>query len=235
MNSKYYACIFSALYVALLVVALLYVVFEPRPQAMQQNDVMYIEFIEPPTPPEPKVESRSKKVSTPVPNSTPKVKENPPHKTPAPEETTEQSGGKAEETKTVNQRALFQMSKVGVDKPADVGNKMAKTDTVITSTGAGQGLSQYGEVGVTDKGLAGRGCDLLPPPVYPGNKAGKVVVEVIVNPDGKVTSANVVAGTTTSDSELKNAAVKAARKARFRKSDDLSDQKGTITYIFKLR
>ena len=238
MNSKIYACIFSAFYVALLVLALLYIEFEPRPVAMQQNDVMYVEFVEPVPPPEPEeVVNRAQKISTPVPNSTKKVNETPPHEKPAPEETTKQSGGPAEETKTVNQRAIFQMPKEGVDKPADVGNYMAKQDSVISSTGADRGMSQYGEVGVVDQGLAGRGSEVLPPPAYPaGNKTGKVVVRVVVSPNGDVTSAKYEpVGSTTQDSALVEAAEKAAKKAHFRKIDDLTTMQGTIPYIFRLR
>ena len=238
MDSKHYACIFSALYVALVVLALLFIVFEPRPQAMQQSDVMYIEFIEPPTPPEPKVVNHPKASTVPVPNSSPVVKENPPHETPSPVESTMQSGGPAEETKTGNQRALFQMAKEGVDEPADVGNRMAKVDTVISSAGAGQGLSQYGDVNATiDAGLKGRGSEYVPRPNYPpGNREGIVVVRVIVNPDGKVVLAEPIsAGTTTSDAELRAAAKAAALKARFKKIEGLAEISGTITYRFRLK
>jgi hypothetical protein len=59
---------------------------------------------------------------------------------------------------------------------------------------------------------------------------------VIVNPEGRVVSADPIsAGTTTSDAELRAAAKKAALKARFKKIDDLSEMSGTITYIFKLK
>lgn len=239
MNSKHYACIFSALYVGLLVAAFMLVSIAPRQLAMEQHDVMYVEFIEPETPPEPKPKEvkRDRKVTTPVPNRTPKVSENPPHKQPAEEETTKQSEGPAEETRTVNQRALFQASKEGVDKPADVGNAMAKKDTVTSSAGKGKGLNQFGDVNaLLDAGLAGRGSEVLPRPVYPpGNKYGTVVVKVTVSAEGKVTSANVhPVGTNTSDSELKNAALKAARKARFKKIEGLGETSGTITYRFKL-
>ena len=237
MNSKIYACIFSVVYVALIVVALLLVVFEPRPMAMQQHDVMYIEFIEPESPPEPpKVVRETPKVAPPVPNS--RQKETPPHEVPAPEEITQQSSGPAEETRTVKQRALLQMPTVGTDKPADVGNEMAKQDTVASATGKGQGLSQYGDVAAkVDAGLQGRGCDYLPRPSYPsGYKYGKVVVRVIVNTEGKVVSAVPTAeGGGTSDAELWNAAQKAALKARFKPIEGLGDQGGTITYEFNLK
>ena len=238
MDSKHYACIFSALYVALVIVALLFIVFEPRPQAMQQNDVMYIEFVEPPTPPKPKVVTNTKASAVPVPNSSPVVAETPPHETPAPVESTMQSGGPAEETKTVNKRALFQMAKEGVDEPADVGNRMAKVDTVISSAGEGRGLNQFGDVNaVVDAGLQGRGSEFVPRPNYPpGNKEGVVVVRVIVTPEGKVVSAEPIsAGTTTSDADLRAEAKAAAFRARFKKIEGLTEMSGTITYRFRLK
>ena len=87
-----------------------------------------------------------------------------------------------------------------------------------------------------DTGLQGRGCDYLPRPSYPsGNKYGQIVVRVIVNPEGTVVSAEPIAvGSTIWDAELKAAAKRAAKKARFKKIDGLGDQGGTITYVFKL-
>ena len=177
MDSKIYACIFSVLYVALIVVALLFVVFEPRPMAMQQHDVMYIEFIEPESPPEPPKQTREKPKESPrVPDS--KQMDTPPHEVTAPEESTQQSGGPAEVTRTVNKRALLQMPTEGADKPADIGNEMAQQDTVVTATGMGTGRSQDGDVNAqVDAGFQGRGYDFLPRPSYPsGNKYGTVVV-----------------------------------------------------------
>ncbi|MBR6656047.1 MAG: TonB family protein [Alistipes sp.] len=239
MDSKIYAGISSAVYAVVLVVAFLLVEIKSRPAAMQQNDVIYIEYVEPEPPPKPEPEQkrRAKTVAPPVPTTKPNVKENPPHKTPDPEENTQQSEGKEEVTRTVNPRAQMPNLKNGVDKPADVGNPKAKQDSVTKSTGAGRGLSEIGTIDLDiDKGLAGRGCDVLPSPTYPpGNKGGIVVVRVVVDPTGKVSSAAYEQrGSTTQDPELKNAALKAARRARFSKTNDLTTISGTITYKFRL-
>ena len=61
-------------------------------------------------------------------------------------------------------------------------------------------------------------------------------MEIWVDRDGKVTSANAgVTGTTVTNEKLWNAATEAALKARFNmKKDAPEKQRGTITYIFRL-
>lgn len=84
--------------------------------------------------------------------------------------------------------------------------------------------------------LKGRYKLSLPEPEYEYQKEGKVVVEITVNREGKVTNAIPgVKGSTTLDTYLLNVAKKAALRAKFNtKSDAPAFQKGTITYIFKL-
>lgn len=62
---------------------------------------------------------------------------------------------------------------------------------------------------------------------------GTVVVAIVVNSRGVVTSATIKSSTTTS-SLLRNAAVAAARRSTFSASDN-NNESGTITYRFKLR
>ncbi|MEG1405984.1 MAG: TonB family protein, partial [Alistipes sp.] len=86
-----------------------------------------------------------------------------------------------------------------------------------------------------DRGLQGRGLQgALPRPAYPGNQSGKIVVRVTVDATGSVSSATYEPkGSTAGDSALIEAAVSAARKAKFTESR-APVQGGTITYIFKL-
>ena len=225
MSSKHYAYIFSALYVLTLVLAFLYVEISYRPAEKPQSDIIYIEMVKP-DPPKPK----------PKPAPVPKVKEAPRHEKLATQDNTQQASGKAEETRTVNQRALFKMSKSGADKPANAGNPYAKQDTVATAAGTGGGLNPLGNEAL-DEGLQGRGLvGDLPQPIYPaGNKGGKVVVRVAVNQSGMVTEAAYEPkGSTTSDKALIDAAVAAARKARFTESRAFV-QGGKITYLFRMK
>ncbi|MDR0509674.1 MAG: energy transducer TonB [Rikenellaceae bacterium] len=76
----------------------------------------------------------------------------------------------------------------------------------------------------------------VPKPVYRVNESGKVVVSITVDRSGAVVAAVYRAqGSTTQDTQLKEEAVKAARKARFSPSESEELQTGTITYNFKLR
>ncbi len=223
MKSRHYAYIFTSLYVISLSAAFYFGKIDIRPQEKPQNDIIYIEMVKPEPPPKPKPQPR------------PKVKEAPRHERLAPRDNTQQASGKAEETRTVNQKALFKMSKSGADKPANAGNPYAKRDTIATAAGTGGGLNPIGNDAL-DEGLQGRGLvGSLPQPLYPaGNKSGKVVVRVAVNQAGVVTEAAYEPkGSTTSDKALVDAALVAARKARFTESRALV-QGGRITYIFRM-
>ncbi len=86
--------------------------------------------------------------------------------------------------------------------------------------------------------LAGRNVNgYLPKPDYTVNKAGVVVVSIMVNRKGEVTNAIPgQKGTTVTDPTLWAAAKKAAMKARFSESPNAAvTQVGTITYVFTLR
>ncbi len=224
MKSKHFAYIFTALYVVLIAVVFCFVEISSRPKEMPQSDIIYIEYVEPKPAPKPK------------PKPVPKVKEAPRHENLAPRDNTQQASGKAEETRTVNQRALFKMSKDGADKPANAGNPYAKQDTVATAAGTGGGLNPVGNDAL-DEGLQGRGLvGSLPQPIYPaGNKSGKVVVRVVVNQAGAVIEASYdQTGSTTNDKALVDAAIAAARKARFTEAKAFK-QGGKITYIFRMK
>ncbi len=224
MESKHFAYIFTALYVVLLAVVFRFGALEIRPKEQPQSDIIYIEYVKPEPPPKPK------------PKPAPKVKEAPRHEKLAPRDNTQQVSGKAEETRTVNQRALFKMSKNGADKPTNAGNPYAKQDTLTTAAGTGGGLNPVGNEAL-DEGLQGRGLvGALPQPIYPAsNKGGKVVVRVAVNQAGVVTEAAYEPkGSTISDKAFVDAAIAAARKARFTESKAFV-QGGRITYVFSIR
>jgi TonB family protein len=76
----------------------------------------------------------------------------------------------------------------------------------------------------------------LPKPEYPGNDAGIVVVKVIVDKNGRVTSAEPgVRGTTIANKAFWDEAKQAALKAKFNVDPDAAAfQQGTISYRFRL-
>lgn len=84
-------------------------------------------------------------------------------------------------------------------------------------------------------GLGGRG--LVYEPVIRDNsqKTGTVVVKVCVNKDGTVQSADyTLKGSTTTDSQLKDIAVRSAQKFKFTTSS-VDQQCGTITFTFVVK
>lgn len=206
----------------MLVVIFLTAKVNTRPKSIHESDIIYIDMVKE-EPPKPKSPPR------------PKVKEAPRHENFSTKDNTQQASGKAEVTRTVNPKALFKMSKDGADKATNAGNPYAHKDTVTTAAGSGGGLNPIGNEAL-DEGLQGRGLvGSLPQPIYPaGNRGGKVVIRVTVNRNGVVTEAAFEPkGSTTSDKALVDAALVAARKARFTESRAYL-QGGRITYIFKM-
>ncbi len=210
----------AALYALLLGMSFAYVSFDFRRPADRPGETIEIEFFDPPAP-EPPPPAKS--------SPQPRV-----HEAPAPEEHTAQTEGRDETTRTPNPQALFNMNKSGADEPANAGNRHAR-EGEEQSSGTGPGLSPDG-LDQIDKGLQGRGLvGSLPRPSYPGNRSGKVVVRVTVGPKGDVTSASFEPkGSTVSDPQLVEAALAAARKARFTESR-AAVQGGTITYVFRMK
>lgn len=228
MSSKIFGCICLALYVMLLVPSFVWVKVSITPTDKPQSDIIYIEYAKPEPPEQPKPK--------PKPKPTQKVKEAPKHEKLAPKDNTQQTQGKAEKTRTVNQKALFQQSKGGVDKPADIGNEKAEQDTVLTASGIGQGLNPFGTIEL-DEGLQGRGIvgEMPVPDNTHISRSGKIVVDVVVDNTGTVTSAKFQPkGSTVQDKAMVEAALSAARKARFAEGKAF-DIGGRITYIFKLQ
>lgn len=215
-----WAMLAAAAYALLLAGSFALVSFDFRQIAEKPGDTILIDLTEPPVPepPRPVVKAATE----------PRV-----HDKAAPTERTAQVEGNDEKTRTPNPRALFHMNKGGRDEPADAGNPRAEKGEDKAS-GTGPGLNPDG-LDQLDKGLQGRGLvGSLPRPDYPGTKSGKIVVRVTVGPKGDVTSAAFEPkGSTESDPQLVEAALAAARKARFTESR-AAVQGGTITYIFRM-
>lgn len=151
------------------------------------------------------------------------------------QEQTAEAKGEAEETRTVNQRALFRQSAGGVDEPENAGNPQAAEAEEESASGSGSGLAPEGSDQL-DRGLQGRGLvGALPKPRYTGRAEGKVVIRVTVDRTGRVTAATYEPkGSTISNDDLIREATQAALKARFTESQSYI-QGGTITYIFTLK
>jgi len=82
--------------------------------------------------------------------------------------------------------------------------------------------------------LLGRSAVDIPNPVYTCNRSGKIVVNISVNAEGRVTSTSVNKGSSSTTNEcLADQALEYAAQAVFSRLPGRNSQPGTITYNFK--
>ncbi len=131
-----------------------------------------------------------------------------------------------ESPRKVNRKALFP----GRTPASEAVSQGESTSEERGNAGSVSGTPDGVEYTLTGRSIVGE----LPKPAYRENVTGKVVVDVVVNEQGRVTNATYRAqGSTTNNSALIEAARSAALKARFSESESFV-QGGTITYIFKM-
>jgi TonB family protein len=113
------------------------------------------------------------------------------------------------------------------------GNQGKLTGDPNSTNREGSGLGNKGH----SFSLEGRSLKKeIPDPVYRINEEGTVVVDIVVDKYGKVTSARVrPKGTTIHNATLWKVAEEAALKARFSEKLSVATQTGTITYLFTLQ
>lgn len=159
----------------------------------------------------------------------------PAHVEAAATESSSQTSGEAERTETINPNALFKPTAGNSSESVPEGNRLAPDGAAESDKGTGTGYNLQGSDQL-DAGLRGRGLrEALPRPTANFKSEGTVVVAVVIDGEGNVTSAEVrQQGTTTNDPDLRSRAVAAAKRAKFRPSTRLADG-GTITYVFKLK
>lgn len=118
------------------------------------------------------------------------------------------------------------------------GNSGAGQGSGTSSAGGNQGIGTSGSGGYGDFDLGGRGLypgSTLPRPAYTVQEEGIIVVEVTVDPQGRVIAAQVRArGTNITNESMRRSAIEAARKARFAVINETNNQYGSITYRYKL-
>ena len=137
-----------------------------------------------------------------------------------------------------NKKALFAAANNKTEKDT-LAAQTAREITDALKAGHALGNTKVGETsGEPQANLKGRTHNgTLPRPSYSVQKEGRVVVDIWVDNYGTVQKAVAGSeGTTVADSDMWNAARKAAMKASFNMSADApAMQKGAITYIFKLK
>ena len=100
-----------------------------------------------------------------------------------------------------------------------------------STQGKPQGTAGYGTWDLGGRDMMGE----LPRPAYDVQEEGRVVVTITVDPDGKVIDTRINNRTNTTNLQLRNAAMAAARQTRFNAIGGENNQTGTITYYFKLK
>ncbi len=123
-------------------------------------------------------------------------------------------------------------SKMGSKGDAQSGTGVQGSPTGNGATGKTTGVGGVGTFDLNGRSLGPGG---LPSPVYNVQDEGRVVVTIVVNPQGQVVSASINKRTNTVNPSLRKAALDAAKKARFNTVSGVDNQSGTITYYFKLK
>src|SRR5258706_1026585 len=149
--------------------------------------------------------------------------------------------------KTVDQRALYRgktnsstsqgTSTSGTgdqgDPTGDPNSKYQGKNGNGTGTGPGTGAGSGMGSGIGDFDLKGRSIMRRPVLHDTSQETGKVVVEIVVDKSGNVTSTNIERGTTTSNAHLQQLALKAACETKFSPSATGQEiQRGTVTFVF---
>lgn len=124
--------------------------------------------------------------------------------------------------------SLFGKGQGNTDKPGSQGDPKGDPNSKNLE-GLAKGSGRIGG------GLSNRGVNYEPRFSDKSQKTGKVVIEICVDPSGKVTEAKFTQrGSTTTDSELVAIALKGAREYKFT-SSEAESQCGTVTVDFKVQ
>ena len=123
-------------------------------------------------------------------------------------------------------------SKMGSKGDGQSGTGIQGSPTGNSDTGKATGVGGKGTYDLNGRSLGPGG---LPMPIYNVQDEGRVVVTIVVDPQGRVVSTSINKRTNTMNPQLRKAAEDAARKARFNTISGVDNQSGTITYYFKLK
>lgn len=143
-----------------------------------------------------------------------------------------------EQERQVNRRALFPGRSTTSNASSQGSGAQAAGNRGHESGGDGSSAGTgTGNEGISFDLKGRRAIGSLPKPAYESNDAqGIVIIEITVDAQGHVqNTAFHPQGSTTQDARLLDAALKAARQARFSPSEANAVQTGTITYVFRLQ
>jgi len=98
--------------------------------------------------------------------------------------------------------------------------------------GANEGVGGYGNFALDGRFLGAGG---LPRPAYTAQVEGRIVVNITVDPKGNVIGTSIGRGTNIENASMRNAAIDAAKRAKFNAIPGTNNQTGTITYNYRFR
>lgn len=98
--------------------------------------------------------------------------------------------------------------------------------------GANEGVGGYGSFNLNGRSIGAGG---LPRPAYTIQEEGRIVINITVNPKGKVIFAEIGRGTNIDNASMRKSALDAAKRATFNSISGANNQSGTITYLYKLK
>lgn len=174
-----------------------------------------------------------KKKETPKEVKPEKPKEQPKEKTEA-EKRAEAERAAAAAASSKIAGAFGKGSKMGSKGDGQSGTGIQGSPTGNSDTGKATGVGVSGEYELGSGRKVGPGG--LPMPIYNVQDEGRVVVTIVVDPQGRVIRTSINnKRTKTVNPTLRDAAEDAARKARFNTINGVDNQSGTITYYFKLK
>lgn len=155
---------------------------------------------------------------------------------PTPEEIrAQQERQAAEAAQNLMANAFGRSSSMQASAPSENNSAVQGTpgSTEGNSTqGKPSGSAGYGTWDLGGRDMLGE----LPRPAYNGiQEEGRVVVTITVDPEGNVIDTRINNRTNTTNLQLRNAAVEAARRTKFNAIGGDNNQSGTITYYFKLK
>lgn len=135
------------------------------------------------------------------------------------------------ERKRKEQEAIDKANALMGGMGSNTGGSGSGTTTGNTTQGnpLGSGSSGGNSWSLSGRSLSGR----LVQPSYNSNEEGRITVNIRVDANGNVTSASVGSPTNISSTELRNAAISAAKATKFTSGNGVTA--GTITYNFRLR
>lgn len=231
-SSKRYAAVVTLVVMAIVafVVNLITIEIELRNGDDYYVEIEYAEeVVEEETPEREVAKVEQQTVAQPKPNATQAYEKE------STDNTRNQTSGQEEQMQTINPNALFKPTAgITPDEEVTSGNRLAPEGESESHKGEGTGLNTIGDVEI-DGGLTSRGVVAGFPRPKGNNAVGKVVIDVVVDSDGKVISASFrQQGSTTSDPELIANAIKAARNTKFKPDPSRMTQSGTISYKYRV-